>query len=94
MTRQDESINCHWCGRRCTVNIKFYPACSEDHLARLRGEVEQTVYSPPVAKEAQIKLWVKYINHSYAAWSALFELITGFKPPRMKDVAALISGKN
>ncbi len=42
----------------------------------------------------KIKLWVKFINHNYAAWSALFELITGFKPPKMKDVANMISGHN
>lgn len=48
--------------------------------------------TPPVAKREQIKLWAKFINHQYASWSALFELITGYKPPKMKEVAAIISG--
>ncbi len=43
-------------------------------------------------RESKLKLWAKFINHQYAAWSALFELITGFKPPKMKEVAAIISG--
>lgn len=48
--------------------------------------------TPPLAKREQLKLFAKVINHQYAAWSALFELITGYKPPKMKEVAAIISG--
>lgn len=47
-----------------------------------------------MTKEQKIKLWAKFVNHQYASWAALFELITGFKPPKMKDVADLISGKD
>lgn len=43
-------------------------------------------------KELKLKLWAKFINHQYAAFSALFELITGFKPPRMRETADIISG--
>lgn len=88
----NEPTRCHWCGRQYTVT-EFYPTCSEEHLVKLRDG--QTAHSPPVAKEAKeakIKLWAKFANHQYASWSALFELITGFKPPKMKDVADLISG--
>ena len=45
-----------------------------------------------IQRESQLKLWAKFANHQYASWSALFELITGFKPPKMKEVAAIISG--
>lgn len=45
-----------------------------------------------MTKQDKLKLWAKFINHQYAAWSALFELITGFKPPKMKEVSAIISG--
>lgn len=45
-----------------------------------------------IQRESKLKLWAKFINYQYAAWSALFELITGFKPPKMKEVAAIISG--
>jgi len=48
--------------------------------------------TPPLVKREQLKLWAKFTNHQYAAWSALFELITGYKPPKMKEVAAIISG--
>lgn len=40
----------------------------------------------------KIKLWGKFINHQYAAWAALFELITGVKPPKLKEMLAVISG--
>ena len=43
-------------------------------------------------RQEKLKLWAKFINHQYAAFAALFELITGFKPPKMKEVAAIISG--
>lgn len=42
--------------------------------------------------ENQIKLWATFVNHQYSAWSALFELITGFKPPRLKDLLPKLSG--
>ena len=45
-----------------------------------------------MTNQDKIKLWAKFSNHQYASWSALFELITGFKPPKMKEVAAIISG--
>ena len=48
--------------------------------------------TPPLVKREQLKLWAKFINHQYAASSALFELITGYKAPKMKEVAAIISG--
>lgn len=41
-----------------------------------------------------LKLWAKFINHQYAAWSALFELITGQKAPKLKEINAIISGHN
>lgn len=84
----EEKVRCHWCGQPFTGQ-EFYPACSEGHQIKLKGDTGQAVY---LAKRAKIKLWVKFVNHNYAAWSALFELITGFKPPKMKDIAALISG--
>lgn len=43
-------------------------------------------------RKTQLKLWAKFINHQFAAWSALFELITDFKPPKMKEILAMISG--
>ena len=42
--------------------------------------------------ENQIKLWAKFINHQLAAWAAIFELITGNKPPKLKEILATISG--
>ncbi len=93
-------VRCHLCGKAYATK-EFYPACSEDHLNELRLTCSRPEDTPLgtarkdaeiLAKQDKIKLWVKYINHSYAARAALFELITGFKPPKMKDVAALISG--
>lgn len=86
-----KNIRCHLCGHSYAT-AEFYPACSQEHLDKLRSEVGQAVYSPVVAKEAKIKLWATFINHSYSAWSALFELITGFKPPKLKDLLPLMSG--
>ncbi len=48
--------------------------------------------TPPLAKREQLKLFAKIINHQYASSAALFELITGYKPPKMKEVAVIISG--
>jgi len=45
-----------------------------------------------IKQKTQLKLWAKFINHQYAAWAALFELITGDKPPKMKEILAIISG--
>lgn len=56
-------------------------------IDNLKAEAEEMVQ-----RESKLKLWAKFINHQYAAWVALFELITGFKPPKMKEVAAIISG--
>jgi len=53
----------------------------------LRAEAEEMVQ-----REGKIKLWAKFVNHQYAAWAAFFELVTGFKPPRMKETADIISG--
>lgn len=45
-----------------------------------------------LAKRKQLKLWATFINHNYSAWAALFELITGFKPPKLKDLLPTLSG--
>ena len=45
-----------------------------------------------IQRESTIKLWAKFINHILAAQAALFELITGEKPPKMKEILAIISG--
>lgn len=89
-----ERTRCYWCGQSYT-QAEFYPTCSQDHLDRLTEDIQinKADRSAPMVQD-KIKLWVKFINHSYAGWSALFELITGLKPPKMKDVAALISGKS
>jgi hypothetical protein len=62
----------------------------------LRSKVNNQPYQPTIVieevKSDQLKLWAKFINHQYAAWSALFELITGEKPPKMKEILAIISG--
>jgi hypothetical protein len=42
--------------------------------------------------DQRLKLFAKFINHQYAAWSALYELITSQKPPKMKDINLIISG--
>ena len=47
---------------------------------------------PEADRKLKIKLWAKFINHQYAAWSALFELTAGFKPPKLKEISAVISG--
>ena len=56
-------------------------------IGNLKAEAEEMIQ-----RESKLKLWAKFINHQYAASSALFELITGYKPPKMKEVAAIISG--
>jgi hypothetical protein len=45
---------------------------------------------PPT--DRRVKLLAKIVNHQYAALAALFELITGQKPPKLKVIIALISG--
>lgn len=60
---------------------------SDRVIDHLRAEAEEMIQ-----RESKLRLWAKFINHQYAAWSALFELITGFKPPKMKEIAAIISG--
>lgn len=86
----NEGFRCHWCGNQY-ANREFYPACSQDHRDELIGKVNDGPCKPR-EKEGKIKLWVKFVNHQYAAWSALFELITGFEPPKMKEILAMISG--
>ncbi|KKM04936.1 hypothetical protein LCGC14_1759200 [marine sediment metagenome] len=56
-------------------------------IDNLKAEAEEMIQ-----RESKLRLWAKFINHQYAAWSALFELITGYKPPKMKEIAAIISG--
>lgn len=45
-----------------------------------------------LVKQDKLKLWATFINHNYSAWAALFELITGFKPPKLKDLLPMLSG--
>ncbi len=75
-----------WQCARLQVN-DFSPYCSDKCR---RGAVIEA--DEEEGRQDKIKLWAKFINHQYAAWSALFELITGFKPPKMKEIAAIISG--
>lgn len=48
--------------------------------------------SSQLSKENEIKLWAKFINHQLAAWAVIYELITGNKPPKIKEILAVISG--
>lgn len=49
--------------------------------------------APPLPPtDRRVKLLAKIVKHQYAALAALFELITGHKPPRLKVLVALISG--
>jgi hypothetical protein len=48
--------------------------------------------SEEIKQKQRLKLFAKFINHQYAAWSALYELITMQKPPKMKDINVVISG--
>ncbi len=82
MNQQDKL--CHWCGQ--PRNEDFAPFCSQEHFEKMENATIQD------ANRDKLKLWAKFINHQYAAWSALFELITGFKPPKMKEMMAIISG--
>jgi hypothetical protein len=75
---------CHWCGQ--PWNEEFIPFCSQEHFEEMENADVQK------ANQSTIKLWGKFINHQYAAWAALFELITGFKPPKMKEMTSIISG--
>lgn len=43
-------------------------------------------------KQRKLRLWAKFINHQYASFSALYELITREKPPKMKETQSIISG--
>lgn len=54
--------------------------------------MEEKNYNLEERKKNRLKLWAKFINHQYAAWSALFEIITNQKPPKLKEVNAIISG--
>ena len=93
MTTYNEGTRCHWCGGQY-ASREFYPACSQDHRDKLAGEVGDEPCNPAInrEKDAEIKLWAKFINHQLAAWAAIFELITGNKPPKIKEILAVISG--
>ena len=39
-----------------------------------------------VMQNDRLRLYAKFINHQVAAFAILFELITGVKPPKLKDV--------
>ena len=80
----NKGYRCHWCGEQ---------SCSKEHLIELQktGVAINRDYIDQLP-QAQLKLFAKFINHQYAAWSALFELVTGQKPPKMKEVSAIISG--
>lgn len=93
MTTYNEGHRCHWCGKQY-ASREYGPACSLDHRDKLRNEVGDKPYNPSInrEKEAEIKLWAKFINHQLAAWAAIFELITGNKPPKIKEILAVISG--
>lgn len=86
MTDQTKSCRCHWCGDYVWPGNGWYPCCSEEHLDKLRADIDTD------HEKDKIKLWAKFINHQYAAWAVLFELITGFKPPKLKEISAVISG--
>lgn len=60
----------------------------QEHLVKADSDISGPG-TPPLAKREQLKLFAKIINHQYAAWSALFELITGYKPPKMKDIISM-----
>ena len=108
----NEGYRCHWCGNQYATS-EHYPACSEDHLEKLRlgrnnperglqgfehkGDVSmvdslKAEADEMIQRESTIKLWAKFINHILAAQAALFELITGEKPPKIKEILAIISG--
>lgn len=95
-----------WQCARLQVN-DFAPYCSDKckQRAAIEAEIKLADIGPkdtPLAtakkdaevlvRQDKIKLWAKYVNHQYAAQAALFELITGLKPPKMKEMAAIISG--
>ncbi len=56
-------------------------------IDNLKAEADEMIQ-----RESKIKLWAKFINHILAAQAALFELITGEKPPKTKEILAIISG--
>jgi hypothetical protein len=56
-------------------------------IDNLKAEADEMVQ-----RESKLKLWAKFLNHQHAAQAALFELITGDKPPKMKEMLAIISG--
>lgn len=74
----NEGYRCYRCGNHY-YDRNFHPACSEKHLKELRSKCA----SP---NQHTLKLWAKFINHQYAAWSTLFELVTGDKSPKLKDI--------
>lgn len=89
-----EKLLCRWCGKPA-VNGYDPLACSKDHHDIITGilpnpDIQESMEHNE--KTVQIKLFAKFVNHQLAAWSALFELITGDKPPKMKEILAIISG--
>lgn len=60
----------------------------EKEVVKIKSSAD---YRREMASE-QIKLWAKFINHQLAAWAAIYELITGNKPPKIKEILAVISG--
>ena len=38
----------------------------------------------------KVRLFAKFVNHQYAAAAVLFEIITGSKPPRLKELLRLL----
>ena len=77
---------CHQCGMLISLDVETFPFCSKEHADESAAAAHREMTS------GQIKLWAKFINHQLAAWSALFELVTGNKPPKIKEILAVISG--
>ena len=78
---------CPWCQKSVNHMDDHFPFCSQGHADKDEERFHQELTIPK-----QIKLWAKFINHQLAAWSALFELVTGNKPPKIKEILAVISG--
>ena len=78
---------CPWCDIVVLPGSRAFPFCSQEHAAKDEEKFLRELTIP-----RQIKLWAKFINHQLAAWAALFELITGNRPPKIKEILAVISG--
>lgn len=44
-----------------------------------------------MSQHDKVKLYAKFINHVLGASSALFELITGVKPPKLRELLNISS---